>query len=255
MATHRLLSASEEKELARRIQARGPDWIEARNTLILHNVRLAIDVARQFQGRGVEYEDLVQAILFGTPTADNAVAGGLARAAELYDGRGRFSTYAVGWARQAAQKAVHAQHSTIRVPGEIHKLRLTISNEPDLTDEQVAARHKCSVARVHIAREAAHVAASTDALRADADGNEYGSNLPDPNADDPADVVDDDNSGWIRARVEALPAEERRVIEMHYGLNGYGGREHSLRQIAAMIGLDERAVKGLHSSALVQLGA
>jgi RNA polymerase sigma factor (sigma-70 family) len=253
--SHRLLTHAEEIELARKIQARGPDWKEARNELVMHNVRLALTVGREFQNRGLEFEDLVQAILFGSASsADSNISGGIARAAEKYDGRGRFSTYAMIWAKQAAQKACEPA-DTIRLPNVVKKIRLTALNNPEMTDAEVAAKHDAPVSHVRRARTAATVAASLDAPKRmpDGDGGNDYDKIQDLDADDPAEVADE--SGWIRQLVDTLPAQEHRVVEMLYGLNGYGGREHTTAEIADVLGLTLLATRKLQTNALKLLRA
>jgi RNA polymerase primary sigma factor len=103
-ARHRLLTAAEEIELAKRIE-RGD--LAAKERLITHNVRLVVSIARRYQGSELSLLDLIQA---GTI--------GLIRAAEKFDWRKgfRFSTYATLWIRQSIGRALANQSRTIRLP-------------------------------------------------------------------------------------------------------------------------------------------
>ncbi len=98
------LSRDEEFELARRIA--GGDC-EARNRLVQANLGLVGTIAREFRGRGLDYEDL---------KAEGNL--GLIRAAEEFNPRfgTRFSTYAAYWIKQAIRHALINTTSTIRVP-------------------------------------------------------------------------------------------------------------------------------------------
>jgi RNA polymerase sigma factor (sigma-70 family) len=95
-ADHKVLSADEERELARRVHTGDP---VARRELVSFNVRLAVSIAKRFQDRGLPLADLVQAGLVGVD-----------RAARKFDPeRGyKFSTYATWWVRKEIQRAIDA---------------------------------------------------------------------------------------------------------------------------------------------------
>lgn len=99
------LSLEEELALGTKIQSGD---LEARNKLVMANLRFVITVAKQYQGYGLTLEDLI---------AEGST--GLIRAAELYDPSKnmKFITYAVWWIRQSILKALSAHSSDIRLPG------------------------------------------------------------------------------------------------------------------------------------------
>jgi len=99
-----LLDHSEVVVLAQRIEAGD---LVAKEKLINHNLRLVVSVARNYQGQGLTFGDLVQEGMLG-----------LIRAAEKYDYRKgfRFSTYATIWIRQALQRGLDNTGRTIRLP-------------------------------------------------------------------------------------------------------------------------------------------
>lgn len=101
----KLLTHEEVLELARRFQEKGD--VEARNTLVMHNLRLAIVIAKRYQGRGLAFLDLIQ--------EGNC---GLITAAEKFDpNRGfHFSTYATWWIRQAISRAIANHANIVRLP-------------------------------------------------------------------------------------------------------------------------------------------
>jgi RNA polymerase primary sigma factor len=88
-------------------QAKDAGSIEARNTLVEHNMQLVIRIARGWVGRGVPFEDLVQ---------EGAI--GLMRAADLYEWQrgNKFSTFAGLRIVAACQRAIENQAETIRIP-------------------------------------------------------------------------------------------------------------------------------------------
>src|SRR3954454_20095912 len=107
-AQHNLLSAQEERALARRIE-RGD--LEAKDRLVRCNLRLVGSVARRHIGRGLSMDDLLQEGVVG-----------LIRAAEKFDWRRgtRFSTYAVPWIRQAVTHALATASRLVRLPAPQH---------------------------------------------------------------------------------------------------------------------------------------
>src|SRR5437764_5022835 len=111
---YKLLTAAEEVALAKRIE-RGDS--AAKDRMINSNLRLVISIARRYQGHGVPLGDLVQEGVIG-----------LNRAVEKFDWRRgfKFSTYATWWIRQACQRAVSNQSTTIRVPTHVHERRLKL---------------------------------------------------------------------------------------------------------------------------------
>ena len=100
----KLLSAAEERQLARRIE-NGDS--EARDHMVRANLRLVVNIARGYLGRGLALQDLI--------SEGNL---GLMRAVEGFDPsmNTRFSTYACFWIRQSMKRAVVNTGKTVRLP-------------------------------------------------------------------------------------------------------------------------------------------
>src|SRR5258708_28665980 len=99
-----LLTADEEKTLAYRI-ATGDT--EARDQMVRANLRLVVNIARGYTGKGLALQDLIEEGNLG-----------LLRAVEGFDPtmNTRFSTYASYWIKQSIKRAVVNTAKTVRVP-------------------------------------------------------------------------------------------------------------------------------------------
>src|SRR4051794_5527809 len=99
-----LLDAGQERELACRVQ---DGDAEARDWMVRANLRLVVNIARGYTGRGLDLPDLI---------AEGNL--GLLRAAEGFDPsmNTRFSTYASYWIKQSIKRAVVNTAKTVRIP-------------------------------------------------------------------------------------------------------------------------------------------
>jgi len=106
ISSYPLLSADEEKELARVKIRSDKKGEEAKEKLIYCNLRLVIKIAKKFLGRGVDFDDLIQ--------AGNE---GLMKVVTKYDGRegNRFATYAGWWILVHIQKAL-VENEAVKIP-------------------------------------------------------------------------------------------------------------------------------------------
>src|SRR5438046_8513451 len=99
-----LLTADQEKDLARKI---GEGSTEARDQMVRANLRLVVNIARGYSGKGLALQDLIEEGNLG-----------LLRAVEGFDPtmNTRFSTYASYWIKQSIKRALVNTAKTIRIP-------------------------------------------------------------------------------------------------------------------------------------------
>jgi RNA polymerase primary sigma factor len=238
-----ILSATEEAQLARRIEA---GERAARDEMIERNLPLVRSLARAYVGRGVPFDDLVQE---GTI--------GLVRAVDKFDHRRgfKFSTYSVWWIRCSMQEAL-AGERPIRIPptarrqmAAIHRAETELRADGDVaTDDAIAHRAGLSSRTVRGLHVVPHVSASLDETIGD-DGGPLGELIADEHADDGWQSVEDrETRRHLCSTLGLLPARHRDVLLRRYGLRGHAVETHG--QIAARLGVGEERSRQLERQAL-----
>jgi RNA polymerase primary sigma factor len=246
----RLLTAAEERELARRKDL-GDE--QAKRRLIESNLRLVMSIARNYVNSGVPLLDLIQEGNLG-----------LIRAVEKFDGsRGfKLSTYATWWIRQAITRAIADQGRTIRLP--VHVVdqvrRVTrarrvlvqrLGRDP-LADE-IAQEAGFPAKRVSELLGLVEDPVSLETPVGEGDSM-YGDLLEDTNSDLPEVVTAERlREVELSEALAKLTPRMRRVIELRYGLAGEKPR--SLEEVGGLLGVTRERVRQLESSAFRELQA
>nr|WSW69364.1 RNA polymerase sigma factor [Streptomyces sp. NBC_00995] len=271
-----LLTAADEVELARRVEAglfaeehlaRTPDpdtrlavdldrlvvmGRMAKRRLIEANLRLVVSVAKRYIGRGLTMLDLVQEGNLG-----------LIRAVEKFDyARGyKFSTYATWWIRQAMSRALADQARTIRVPVHVVELinrvvrvqrRMLQERGYEPTPEEVAAQLDLTPERVGEVLRLAQEPVSLHAPVGEEDDVSLGDLIEDGDAASP---VESAAFLLLREHLEAvlstLNERERKVVQLRYGLAD--GRPRTLEEIGRLFGVTRERIRQIESKTLNKL--
>jgi len=243
-----LLTREEEVELAKRIE-RGD--LDAKERLVNSNLRLVISNARKYQGHDMPLLDLIQEGILG-----------LIRAAEKFDWRKgyKFSTYATFWIRQALQRALDNRSRTIRIPVHLgqrerriarvqRELAAQLGREP--TDEEVAQAAELKLEDVQEARETARVVTSLDRPVGEEEETPFGALLASEERGPEEEVDISLREDALRKAMERLPAPEREVVRLRYGING--DDPTPLSETGRRLGLSQDAVRRLERKALTEL--
>ncbi len=244
-----LLSFEEEVRQARRI--REGDFA-ARQTMIEHNLRLVVNIAKHYNGRGLQLLDLIEEGNLG-----------LIHALEKFDPeRGfRFSTYATWWIRQSVERAIMCQSRTIRLPVHVIKelnvvLRamrhLETHSEREPTPEDVSHLIDVPVDRVRRLLSLNERMTSLDAPLDIDPMLSVGESIADDNTVLPDIRLENAEIEYhVHEWLEQLNERQRSVIERRYGLNGL--EIHTLEQLAQSLDLTRERVRQIQIEALASL--
>tara|TARA_Y100000310_G_scaffold345245_1_gene463081 strand:+ start:2905 stop:3687 length:783 start_codon:yes stop_codon:yes gene_type:complete len=218
-----LLTREEEVELSQRIE-KGDE--AAKKHMIRANIRLAISIAKKYQNKGCDLEDLIQESNIG-----------LIKAVERFDWRRgfKFSTYACWWIRQAVHRHVSTYSSTIKLPSYTKNLLWKMKqaseeyhNEFDVypTQEEIADLLGVSIRTLKNITGSAFAPISLDSKRkysssnGSSDGRTLAESIPDENADDVISLLDRETIiQHICQALHKLTDREEKIIRMRFGIS------------------------------------
>lgn len=239
--------------------ARAGDFA-ARQSMIEHNLRLVVNIAKSYLGRGVPLSDLIEEGNLGLMHAIT----------KFEPERGfRFSTYATWWIRQSVERAVMTQARAIRLPVHVvRELQQVLRARRTLEGDAEFLAHRPDGVRVEdiaalLGRDVQAVAdllALSEAPRSldagDARGDE-GFTLADTVASEdgqgsPTDVAHTHEVERLLDQwVHALDAREREVLEGRYGL--HDREPETLEVLSVRLGLTRERVRQIQNEALAKM--
>lgn len=248
-----LLTASEERELAQRIE-KGDD--EARNILARSNLRLVVSIAKKYVGRSPDLTllDLIQEGNLG-----------LFKAVDKFDwNKGfKFSTYATWWIRQAITRALADQSRTIRIPVHMvetiakykqvsRRLAQVLGRDPQ--PEEIAIEMAVEVDKIYqIEKINQDTLSLENPIGSDDDDR---STLGDFIADDkiPSPIQESSErilGEQVRDILEDLSPKERKILEMRHGL--LDGVYHTLEEVGKEFGVTRERIRQIEAKALEKI--
>ncbi len=244
-----LLSAADEQQLATAI---GNGDTRARDRMVRANLRLVVNIARGYTGKGLGLQDLIEEGNLG-----------LLRAVEGFDPAmgTRFSTYASYWIKQSIKRALINTAKAIRIPAYMVELlskwrrasaRLTEELGRTPTPEEIARVLGLPKKKLPIIKKAIHIYNSTPQTDQTEAGWSLGEMVMDERLKNPEDeLIDNDSLVHVMGMLETMDEREATVLRMRFGL--HDNQPRTLKEIGESLGLTRERVRQIETEALGKL--
>jgi len=250
-----LLTAEQESELGHLVADQNDP--QAREHLVRSNLRLVVNIAKKYTGRGLSLGDLIEEGNLG-----------LIRAVDYFDpNRGnRFSTYAAWWIKQSIKRALLECVQPVHIPTYMvalinqwrraaSGLEVQLGRKPELHEMadimQVSKKKAKNIAHIVDALGSGAESLTSDESE---DGPSLEATLADENASRPGETLEEDEEcAKAVGLLDRVEPRESEIIRLHYGLDGQ--KPMSLKEIGEKMGLTRERIRQIRRDALAKLCA
>ncbi|MCR5185383.1 MAG: RNA polymerase sigma factor RpoD [Bacilli bacterium] len=246
-----LLKPEDEPILAKKILEGDED---AKNTLINANLRLVVNIAKHYVGRGMAFLDLIQEGNLG-----------LMKAVDKFDyEKGfKFSTYATWWIRQAITRAIADQARTIRIPVHMvetinkmtriqRQLIQDLGREPTAEEVSEAMNGELSPKRIREIQRIAMEPVSLETPIGEEDDSHLGDFIEDKDNESPVEYTTRQLlKEELYSVLKELSDREERVIRLRYGLDD--NRPRTLEEVGREFNVTRERIRQIEAKAIKKL--
>ncbi|KAI3874569.1 hypothetical protein MKX03_028578 [Papaver bracteatum] len=223
----------------------------SREKMIYSNFRMVVHVAKNYQGKGMNLQDLLQ-----------EGSKGLIKSLEKFKPHAgcRFSTYAYWWIRQSVRKAIFHHSKSIRLPENVYNALRQVKNAKEVlikeghqpTNEEIAKQVGFTVGKLERLLITTKTPLSMQRPIWSDQATTFQAVTADPKVETPEQGVSKDlMRRHVRNLLSILPPKEKRIIRLRYGIED--GEQKSLAQIGDVFGLSKERVRQLENRALDKL--
>jgi RNA polymerase sigma factor (sigma-70 family) len=227
----------------------------AREQLVRSNLRLVVNIAKKYVGRGMSLGDLIEEGNLG-----------LIRAVDYFDPDygTRFSTYAAWWIKQSIKRALLTNVQPVHIPtymvALINQWRHTTAELQNKLGRTLDVEEMAEIMHLPLRRAKIihHIVKILSSVRDTSGSNSLDDNqvleetLQDQNAAQPEDtLVADEEQTKVLGLLNEIEPREAEVLRLHYGLSGC--KPMTLKQIGQKLGLTRERIRQIQRSALTKL--